>query len=199
MRGLIGVPHTGLVPWEFSEALRSLDMPEDCEIHIGGIANSVVHIGREATCALALQNNFDWIVMIDSDMVPEPQTIKKLLRHNKEIVSAPCFKRTPPFTPCFYKKLAVENNRVVIDPCTEWPDRLFEVQGVGAACLLIRTSALKKMQAPYFYPLPTTGEDISFCMRAQKAGIPIYIDPLIRCGHIGTRVCYEEDYRGVIR
>lgn len=196
-KGLLAIPHTGSLPWETAEAIRMLDVPDNVEIVVGGIAGSVVHIGREAICAMAKKDGYDWVLMIDSDMVPEQGLIKKMLDANLPVVSAPCFKRTAPYTPCFYDKLEIKNGAVDITPCTAVPftsNRPIQVQAVGAACILIHREVLEKIEAPYFFPLPTAGEDISFCLRLQKAGIPIHVLPNIRCGHIGTKTIFEEDF-----
>lgn len=194
MRGLICIPHTGTVSVQFMQAFMAMVKPEGTDVKY--IESIIIHIAREHFADIAVREGYDWVFFLDSDMLPEPRALLKLLAHDKDIVSAPCFKRMPPHEVCFYKTLDIINEKVCLVGFDQWPTDLFEAEAVGAACLLIRTRALKQMDLPRFAPMYNTGEDIAFCIRAKREGLKIHVDPLVRCGHLSTQAVYEEHNKG---
>ena len=188
MKGIIGVPHTGLVPMEFVKSLLALKRPEGVEIF--DVPKSAIHVAREMLVTSMLKNpECEWIFFIDDDMEFKPDILERLLSHNAPIVTAMAFKRIHPYTPCFYEKCEMTDKGVYIKPYEfdEVPKELFEVEACGAACLLIRREVFEKISYPWFLPLPFTGEDISFCLQVKKAGIPILVDPDPIVGHMESR------------
>jgi hypothetical protein len=80
-----------------------------------------------------------------------------------------------------------------------------QVQSVGFGFVAIKTGVFERMERPWFAhmlqnivnsrgdKLPDAlGEDISWCVRAYKAGIPIYFDPSVLVNHTKT---VEIDWR----
>lgn len=75
-------------------------------------------------------------------------------------------------------------------------DAVTQVAGTGSACVLIHRSAFEKVEAKYgpvWYskvPNTTTGqvisEDLSFCMRANTVGVPVYVHTGVRTTHMKT-------------
>jgi hypothetical protein len=63
----------------------------------------------------AKNENADWVLFLDSDMVPPPDTLIKLSAMNVPIASGMAFKRTPPFQPCFYTKVAINKDTLMPD------------------------------------------------------------------------------------
>ncbi len=102
------------------------------------------------------------------------------------------------------------------------PDTVVQVAGTGAACLLIHRSVLETMRdaawtaenAPspgmvgqLMFPPPwpwfqetVTGrnwgdslsEDLTFCLRAQQCGFPVFVDTRAKTGHVKPVVIDEE-------
>lgn len=63
------------------------------------------------------------------------------------------------------------------------------IHGGGLGCALIRTSVFDRIPFPYFKWTHyedgnVLGEDLNFCQRCSEAGIPIYVDPRVGCGHL---------------
>ncbi len=194
MRGLICIPNTGTVSIQFMQAFMAMEKPEGTEISY--LESIIIHIAREHFAKIAVEEGYDWVFFLDSDMIPAPNVLTKLLAADADIISAPCFKRIVPHDACFYKMLDVINDKVCLVGFSEWPQEVFECEAVGAACLLIRTRALKQIEPPWFAPLYNTGEDISFCIRAKKNGLKIQIEPSARVGHLSTQPVYEEHMKG---
>ena len=66
-----------------------------------------------------------------------------------------------------------------------------QIHGGGMGCALIRTTVFNKIQYPWYdwvnYNDDRRGmlsEDLFFCERCHKAGIPIYADTRVGCGHL---------------
>jgi hypothetical protein len=124
-----------------------------------------------------------------------------------EIVSGTAFKRVEPFQPCFYTKVSykqeeniIESKPILESPCEFPKEGLLPVEGFGMACCMIDCEIFKKLKAPYFFPLPNMGEDLTFCLKAKHAGIKLFVDLSLDVKHIGDieigqehyKLCYEE-------
>ena len=195
MKILLGIPTTGQFSTEFTQNLIQVGSKRH-EISHMYIVKSIIHIAREQFCDTAIRQGYDAIVFLDDDMIIEPDFIDRLARHNAPIVSALCFKRRPPYSPCVYNDLEANGfhlkaKELEIDTM---PEKSFEVDAAGAACMFIKTSLLKKMKKPWFLPLPYCGEDLSFCFRLHQMGQKILVDPTIRVGHLEQRAIYVEQY-----
>ena len=82
---------------------------------------------------------------------------------------------------------------------------IIQVQSIGFGFVAIKTGVFERMERPWFAhmlqnivnsrgdKLPDAlGEDISWCVRAYKAGIPVYFDPSVLVNHTKT---IEIDWR----
>lgn len=193
MSVLVAFPTKDQVHWRTMYSCMALRCKDDIRWQIA--ASSVIHSIREQLADIAVKDNFDYIMFIDSDMVFEPDIIDRLMAHDKDIVSAMAFKRKAPFQPCFYSKCRydIENHDFEIQSPVEWTENeLLEIEGVGMACCLIKTKVLKETPKPWFFPFEEFGEDLSFCIRARSQGFKIFLDTSIQVGHLGT---FEVNYK----
>ena len=93
--------------------------------------------------------------------------------------------------------------------CHYWYDDGIKLKGlrkvevVGAGCLLIKSDVFKKIKPPYFKflkddPATEDGGSISadnfFCRKLKDAGIEVYVDTRICCGHIYVGEASEADW-----
>lgn len=202
--GIIAIPHTGSFSWWTVSALLGLFPPKGTMASWELIGNSLVYDAREKLVQRLYQENKDWILFLDSDMVPPPDMIEKMLAHNMPIVSGMAFKRIPPYQPCFYSKLDVVGKGHDIKPqlatVLEFPDTgIMKLEGVGLACCMIRREVFDMIEAPYFFPLPNLGEDLTFCYKVKQKQIPIILDLTIDVGHVSEmpvgKLHYKEAYK----
>jgi hypothetical protein len=134
-----------------------------------------------------LKTDCSHLMMIDADTVPPEDTIDRMLKLNKDVVSG--------ITPMvqggkFYKYNAVDEDDKEIKPNTG----IFRSKGVGSSCILIKREVFSKIKKPYFrfiYQDDTgketfVSEDIFFCSLLLQAGIDIWIDSDIICKHFKT-------------
>ncbi len=177
------------MPWAFG--LRRLQVPGV----VVGLAGMPYDHARNQACIQALQNGFQYVFFLDSDVIAPPDTIFRLMRHNLPIVSGLYCRRSPPHAiPVMLK----EGKWVTSFP----KDSLIEVDLVGAGCLLINTQVLRSM--PQHRPgkhwfdwqvdIKGTGlapdgectsEDFVFNIHARANGFPSYVDTSVICKHVG--------------
>lgn len=195
---LIAMPCMDTIPVQTVGSLLDLDKPSGSQIVF--IANSLVYDARDQLCQIALKNEMDYILFIDSDMVFPKDSLNKLIARNKEIVSGVYYARKGNHEPVVYKSIERKPFR---KPQTEKFTKaeisrdFFEIGGCGMGLCLIKTEVIKKIcdkkQEP-FRPLKLVGEDLSFCIRAKKSGFKIYADSTIELGHIGQTTFRQTDW-----
>jgi hypothetical protein len=139
----------------------------------------------------------DYLLFVDSDMVIPRDVVPRLLSRDVDIVGINCPKRGIPLMPVYTH-----------DINGEWMDyksgKLYEMDYIGMACTLIKTSVLKEMERPWFYAefseenmMTPIGEDICFSRAAREAGFKVYcdMDVSMNIGHITTLPLYlPKDY-----
>ena len=197
MKILIAIPCMDTVPVPFAECLLNLDKPEGTKVCFK--PSSLIYDARNLLSLKAIQDEFDYVMWFDSDMVFPHDTLTRLLKdldeYHARIASGLYFKRYLPTAPVIYQVLdePKKNERGMLvrqlETYDDYPkDSKFLIHGAGFGCMLTHTSVLKQVWdtfGPAFAPLPWGGEDISFCYRVKQLGIYMYCDSSIKCGHIG--------------
>ena len=67
------------------------------------------------------------------------------------------------------------------------PSAPFQVAALPTGFMLVKTEVFSRMGFPYFRCEFGLGEDVSFCVRAQEAGIEVWCDPTIEIKHVGNK------------
>lgn len=207
MKTLIAIPCMDVIEADFVECLANLRHVGEVEIKF--LKASLVYNARNQITKYALdKGGFDYVLWLDSDMTFGPDLMEKLLAdmepedgERRQAVSGLCFGRRPPFKPCIYKSLDVQQQGQMIYPKAEvyleYPrDQLFEVAACGFACVMMRMDVLEAMgiYGVPFFPVGGLGEDLTFCWRAQKLDIKFHCDSRLKIGHI-MRIHVDEDFR----
>lgn len=189
-RVLVGIPHMGTFPYQTVGAMLNIVTQTKVPTQFAMLGLSLVYIAREEIVKTAIEQGFSHVFFLDSDMNPPANVITRLISHDKDIVSGMCFKRVPPFEPCFYKSVIEDENGTKLEMLTHWEDNsLVEIEGVGMACTLIRTEVFKKLlekDDKIFLPKDNSGEDIGFCKRARAEGFRIFVDTSLDIGHVSS-------------
>jgi hypothetical protein len=194
---MIGLPiHRPVEFRVFESFIRMTNQRNDIKLEFSMVSNSLIYDAREYVAEQFMKSDNEYLMFIDSDMTFHPQSIEFLVRHDKEFVTAKAFKRVHPYQPCFYTKVQYENNIPHLEVPTQYGEGLLPIEGAGLACALIKRSAFEKLKAPYFFPLPNTGEDLSFCIKLKEAGVKMYCDTTLQFGHLAQREVFEKDFVG---
>lgn len=142
-----------------------------------------------------------WLLMIDTDMVWQPDALDRLVevaeRDEIAIIGGLCYSQGHD-EPTMYE-LVPHDGAAMFARYKVWPeDAPFEVGGTGAAFLLVHRNALRAIASgwgvkhdsvwPWFRESTMgkrrVGEDLTFCLRAHSAGIPVYVHTGVQIGHM---------------
>lgn len=140
----------------------------------------------------AIENNFDYILSIESDIFAPKDTIQKLLVHCKPVVTALYHigdrskgVRVPCITlPKWSNELGAWGTRLLaIDEFKEYQSNgLKQVQAGGLGCTLIRKDVFKNFRF-WYDPRFQGHSDIYFFNDLFIKGIPVFVDTDITCDH----------------
>ena len=142
----------------------------------------------------ALDGGFDYVLMIDSDVIVPEQALGWMLEKPVDV----CFgvyprKNTEGETELFYRGTFSFEKRYTIAELDAIESDRIPVKGGGFGCALIRTDLFNKIPYPWFqyvsYENNTyLSEDLFFCMMAEE--FKIEADLRVRCGHIARTIQY---------
>lgn len=215
---LIGYCHPGHVDGMFHDSLMGVllwDYAHHARVlKYGGYASLMtgprIAAGRTSIVEAFLDhpNQPDWLWFLDTDMAFPADTLERLLesadKDSRPIVGGLCFGggRDGKLFPTIYTVTEAGDNMSRLE---DYPrDALCKVDATGAACILIHRSVLTEMAKHYPAPYPwfqdvvingmQFGEDVTFCLRARKLGIPVYVDTAVKIGHVKSHVIHESTY-----
>lgn len=204
MKTLIAIPCMEMVHVGFVQSLEYMTKPAGTSLAMK--PNSLVYDSRNLLSLYAIEQGFDNVLWLDSDMTFPKDTMMKLEAYmaseDISMVTGLYVRRHEPVEPVLYASIeepqrnmqtgCLEKN---IAPYMDYPRKaFFPVAGCGMGCCITKTSLLKEVWdkfGPAFNPFPWAGEDISFCYRVNTLGHQIYCDSSISCGHIGSFVYSE--------
>ena len=205
MKTLIAIPCMDTTPVEFTKSLIFLEKGPNVNVcfHQG----SLIYDARNCISITAINDEFDYVLWLDSDIVFPINTLKTLRKHmevNPDIhmVSGVYFKRNDTGLPVIYDEVEPPtfDNGVPVRHLHEYKDfprnDFFPIRGCGFGCVMTSVHLLRDVwdkQGNAFTPLPWAGEDISFCHKVNQLGYKIWCDSSISCGHIGQYM-YGEGY-----
>lgn len=203
MKTMILIPCMDMVHARFMRSLLLLDKVGDVSyaMHYG----SLIYDSRNQLIQAAKDEGVDRILWFDSDMDIPMNAMRILsedLDNGYEIVSGIYWKRKEPYTPTIFSDCDVvklDNGQLLPfhEVYADYPkDQIFEVAAFGFGCVMMSMEAACKVTGEFglmpFMPTAGFGEDLSFCMRARKAGIKLWCDSRVRCGHIGQKIYIGE-------
>jgi GT2 family glycosyltransferase len=183
---LIAVPTTDYLHAGFVKSLMDLSF----RLHRDGVAHEIaleagtlVYLARNRLANKAINEGFDRVLWLDSDMVFQPDIVDALEFCGKPFVCGAFQSRRPPYSSCVFKDIRLKS----LERVKEYGLRPFQVDGCGFACVLMKTEVLEAVSRKHgkcFTPMEDYGEDLAFCVRAKEQGYEIWCDPTARVGHI---------------
>jgi len=154
-----------------------MEEPEGLKgITIQHVGASILPYGRYTLAKKALENNATHLLYIDSDMTFPKDTLVRLLRHDKDIVSINAMSRRPPHNLTAWLG---PGQPVVTTPDSTGIEKAWRT---GFAVVMVKAQVFETLNAPYFnYEFVPErdefrGEDYFFFDAAQEAGFELYID-----------------------
>jgi len=159
---------------------------------------------RDRVLVNALAEGFSHVLFLDADMVWPTDVLERMLRHHAAgIVGGLYCLKGPPYSPVALAGIEKEINGVThYNYQTDYGQDLIDVNVLGMGCTLIPMSAVKIIGArPWFTyeddadGWPRVSEDVPFCRKAKAAGVPILLDPTVKCGHVTSQVIDDRYHR----
>lgn len=158
---------------------------------------------KDAIFEFALESDMDFVLMVDSDLVLHPGTVKRLLSAPSGVVSMAFWTKWVPEQPPLpnvwlhdayglYKHLRSEQistyemerrNRAFLSALREEPG-VYRVHGLGACTLFPRIVLEKGVRFSEIKGLTFRGEDRHLSIRAEALGIRLFADSTLPPFHI---------------
>lgn len=197
---LIAIPSGDDVAAEFVQSLLALHPVDHVEVKIH--TGSLVYLAREILAAYAINNEFDYVLWLDSDMVFQPDMLERMIEDDVDMVAGLFFQRRIPCDPAIWSKIVCgESGEKHDERYYEYPENsLFEIDACGMAAVLVKGEVIRKVYDTYqrtFEPISGYGEDISFCIRAKNCGYQLWCDSRIKVGHRGFTFITEDTYKAM--
>lgn len=191
--------HTESTTIAWAYGLRNLIIPGSFAPM--GVSGLPYDHARNVACMAAIEHDADWLFFLDSDVIPPRDTILRLTKHNKPIVSGVYCRRSNPVA----VPVMLKDGQWIVDLPK---NQLIDVDLVGAGCLLIHRDVLTTLppQRPGKHwfdwrvdmkgiciPQECLSEDFTFCYHAKKHGFDVLVDTSIHCKHVGfSQVTYGQ-------
>lgn len=173
--------------------------------HFIRVVRTPIHIGRTAAANAALDGGFDYLVQLDDDARFPPDTIRRLLVHQKDVVTSLAYQRKPPHMPCIFE---IGEDGIMGAHLEGWEHTgLRRVDAAGFHVSATATSVFKRMRAYRSETRPNgiqnyygsfgdkVGEDFAFSLACKEIGVQIYCDTEFIAGHMGDAINVNEEYR----
>jgi hypothetical protein len=208
------IPHTGEVSSEWAMKLREIQFPAGTQLFMS--RGMPIDVTRETMVKSALDQGFEWIFFLDSDVILPPNAFENLFSHHLPIING-MYKAKKPggFFWAVWMKVKTPDNKEAFAPVATWTGRTIECDVIGTGCMLVHRSVFEKIRAtyphiPWFFwakersseildamklPDPLlreVSEDFFFCLLAKKCGYQIIVDTDVKCKHISVVAIGEE-------
>lgn len=188
MRILVAVPTYETIAPETFKSIYDL-YKGDHEVDFEFVKGYDCPTARNNIAKIAVDGDYDYVLMVDSDVMVPKDTLKNLSDPWTNIVLGCCPRKnssegrieiyrpgTFSFTDYYTYDSLPDNNRIAI-------------KGGGFACAMINVSVFKLLPFPWFRYVTyedgsSLSEDLFFCLRAAESGFVIEADTRVRCGHM---------------
>lgn len=189
---LIAIPTSQNIHPETFKSIYEQEIPEGYVVHFQYFYGYCIDQVRNLIAHYSIENHYDYVFCIDYDMSFPKDTLKKLLSHDKPLVTGLYIQRIPGEHNIELYRLT-ENGHTRPN-ISELKNMMEPIDGCGFGCVLIKTEVFKSVGYPYFTyhhairMEDTLSEDVDFCNKVREKGFEMWADTTIRCGHHGQTV-----------
>jgi GT2 family glycosyltransferase len=188
---LIGVPAWDGIRAEAQEAFcglcYALGTSRQVQLGVKIVTRREQFRARNELVSAAIGSGYDWLLMLDDDMLPPPDLFERLAAHDKDIIGALYWQRQGAENPVVMRIPEGQQRPAFLPP--DAPELttpgLYQVDVIGGGCLLAKTRLLATLPFPVFWPDLHFGTDIGLCLRLRQLGIAVWIDTRVQLGHLG--------------
>ena len=183
---LVAVLNQNSITTNLADSLRHIGNNIDYDVEIEFHDDRPISNNRNIIVQRFLAHEkYDYLLMIDSDIVPPPSIIN-LADYQKDIIAATCFMwRQGAIMPVVFNRKS-DGTYTQIDITDK--DGIQEVDAVGTGCIMLSRKVLEAIQSPFLNEYDTDGIklyglDIAFCKRAKEKGFKVYANLDYVCDH----------------
>lgn len=196
MKILIAVPTFETITAETFKSIYNIRRNHGIETDFEFVKGYDCAKARNEIVKNALSGNYNYVLMIDSDVIVPEDVLEKMLEYPVEV----CFGLYP-------HKNTKEGYAEIFKPIdgdykerftyNELKDQIrVDIKGGGFGCVLIKCEVFAYMPYPWFqfvsYSNETfLSEDLYFCSNAKRAGFRLQADTRVKCGHMARYFQYE--------
>jgi len=188
---LIAIPTAKYIEPETMKSIYDQIIPEGYQTELQFFYGYQIDQIRNLIADWIVNKDYDYLFSVDSDIIFPPDTLIRLLNHDKDLVTGIYRQRLPNQT------LEVYDQNLQNIPIDNLPENsLIEIGGCGFGCVLVKKKLFVKIGYPQFVyhsaidHKDTFSEDNHFCKAARENGFQLYADTSLFCGHKGTHI-YE--------
>lgn len=159
---VIVVPHTGHVSMRWAVRLATLELPPH---YIVTKSTGAIDLAREQTIEDALEHDPEWLLFLDSDVIPPLDVFQRLRRHGRDIVSGLYYVDGDFVHPAMWvldendspSSVDFDGQGNMLYGDTHSPskapigeDGLVSVDAIGLGCLLVHRRLIDDVERPWF-------------------------------------------------
>lgn len=190
----VGIPTFGRVSVNWARAFKHLSGPLGSSTIEIVVENKPIAIARNELMQGAISSKADFLFMLGDDVLPPPDVLVKMIQRmwdkpDIHMLTGVYWTKMYPTHPYIWRGLQK-------GPYLDWKyGEFFPVDWAGCDCLLLRLSPEIKALGPDWFstdwvwepsqekPDVLATEDFYFYVRAKKAGLDLWCDTDIQCGH----------------
>ena len=199
----------GMLHRQYHRSVLALQKPKNVNELIIRCPDAMeIDVALNSSIIKALGMKVDYIFLWEADMNIPQETLQYLVEDNKDVVSGLYFQKVYPHMPVLYNYINHPTSKYIMSCFYYYDDGdpkkgLRQVDVVGAGCALIKADVFRKIEPPYFRflkedPAVKDGGSISadnyFCRKLKDAGVSVFVDTRICCGHIYVGEACEADW-----
>ncbi len=164
---------------------------------------SILPMARNELLTLAINEKFDALVFIDSDIYCDPDALIRVLNSDKDVVCIPAVKKTDQESYDIVLTTSPERGAVWIEAdrvstsCLVLSSKALSSLGENSVQIIFRNKALKNVCQYDFVGEAFMGEDIYLCEKLKRLGFKIWVNTTSTCMHIGPKV-YKGDFKQIL-
>lgn len=192
----IGIPTWGKVSMTWAQTYKRIGGPLGANVvELSPVVGKPIAEARNELMQGAIQNNCDFILFLGDDVLAPPDVLHRLLTRMWEnpdisMITGVYWTKQWPSHPYIWRGIQR-------GPYLDWKyGEFFEIDYSGIDCLLIRLTPEMKALGPDWFstnwrweededkaPVLLATEDFYFFTKTRKAGMKLYVDTNVQCGH----------------
>lgn len=191
-RILIAVPTFESIKAECFKSIYDLETPKNCLLDFNYVKGYDCAKARNEIAKQSIENNYDYVFMVDSDIILPSSAIIELMKCKSDIALGWYFRKKTQSDQTIifnFGKDFNDDNCIKGDTMQNHIPDIIDVKGGGLGIALIKTNVFKDIDYPYFrfvtYKDNTVlSEDLYFCVNARDKNKTIKCNPLVKGVHI---------------